>query len=103
MLQCWRDRYTQTYYGQLSWPSDTNTLHLLQSMDAKYSKDYPRAKDCGKYSLLFTTINIVFTLLFAMLIIGLTVGLYDGCYYHNKTPYIGGLICTCLDLHDCWR
>ena len=54
----------------------THILHVSQSMNAKHNKDYPKAKNCGKYSLLLTTINIVFTLLVAMLIVGLTVGLF---------------------------
>ena len=65
-----------------------------QSTNAKYNKDYPKAKDYGKYSLLLTTTNIVFTLLVAMLIVGLTVGLVGRCSYYY--PYSGRLICAYL-------
>ena len=57
------DNYNCAYY-----------IFLMQSMNAKGSKNYPNAKQYGRNALILTIINIMFTLLIAALVTGLAVG-----------------------------
>ena len=60
---------------------------FFQSLNEKSNKDYPQAKNYGKYSLTMTVLNIFFTLGMAQLITGLVVG----CYLYGTY--------MCSDLH----
>lgn len=55
---------------------------FFQSLNAKSNKDYPQAKNYGKYSLTMTVLNIFFTLGMALLITGLVVGCTRSYYYY---------------------
>ena len=46
----------------------------MQSMSAKNSKHYPRAKAHGRNALILTVLNIIVTMFLSMLIIGLLAG-----------------------------
>ena len=57
---------------------------ILQSMNAKNSKNYPQARQYGRNALILTVLNVIFTLCVALLIISLTVGFIcanTGYYY----------------------
>ena len=59
---------------------------MMQSMSAKGSKNYPRAKQHGRNALILTIIDIMFTLLIAVLATGLTIGFecaYIPSYYYT--------------------
>lgn len=56
----------------------------FQSLNAKGNKDYPQAKNYGKYSLTMTVLNIFFTLCMALLITGLITGCYRPYYYYDS-------------------
>ena len=62
----------------------------FQSLNAKGNKDYPQAKNYGKYSLTMTILNIFFTLCMGLLITGLVVG----CYPYYSYYYSYGYNCT---------
>ena len=51
-----------------------HALHIIQSMNSKSNKDYPRAKKYGKYAFLLTVCDVFFTLCIALLITGPVVG-----------------------------
>ena len=55
----------------------------MQSMSAKNSKNYPRAKEHGRNALILTVLNIIVTMFLSMLIIGLVAGY--GCAYNNNS------------------
>ena len=63
----------------------TQCHFFFQSLNAKSNKDYPQAKNYGKYSLTMTVLNIFFTLCLGLLITGLVVGCTGSSYYYNST------------------
>lgn len=60
---------------------------FIQSISAKGSKNYPQAKQYGRNALILTIVNIIFTMILTLLIIGLTVGYScaDGSAYNYYT------------------
>ena len=63
-------------------------------MSAKNSKNYPQAKQHGRSALILTILNIIFTTILSLLIIGLVTGYgcaeplrdysYSSYYYRRK-------------------
>ena len=58
----------------------------IQSMSAKSSKNYPQAKRYGRNALILTILNIIFTMILSLLIIGLVTG-YSCAQYTRSYSY----------------